>query len=718
MKNPEEITLRLRAAANAEGGTSHASGDVAALLPGQTVLEYRIEKMLGGGGFGITYLAHDINLELPVAVKEYFPGDLAVRLADRSVQVRSAENATQFQWGLERFLDEARALASFRHPNIVRVLRYFQENGTAYIVMEYESGDPLKHWLARQPLLDQTGLLQVIYPLMDGLEAVHKLNFLHRDIKPDNIYLRADGAPVLLDFGSARRVTGNHDMTHIVSPGFAPFEQYHGKGNQGPWTDLYSLGAVMYWMTTGSKPMESASRVREDAMPKAVDTASSLMFGEPLLRAIDWALSPDEARRPQTVAALRRALLNSEHSKTHSVRTERQPDNAVLACAAGSRSVPLNNAETLRKNVLGTTMFLGLVAYSTYPVDQQVAVKALLNELITQAISGVNESSRILIDTGDGAAICFLGDPEDALQSALLLQKYGQKLSLRIGLHLGPIRRVFDAHNRVHVVGDGINVAQRITDFARANQIVVSRAYYDVISRITDNAAGLFSHLGPHMDKHLRSHDIYAVLGPDAAPQAPVVHHTEFEHTASFAALASLTPEVALDIETELARAIGPLAKVLVKKALPRNVSAQGLRDRLAVSIPDAAVREAFVRPKSTRVPSNSAPHPASGLRSSDHALSQPVTMPIPSVPRSGVSQPATMPSTPIQVHNFSAEQQALLERALSQLIGPLSKTLVRKEAARQPTFSAQLQALALHIDKPDDRARFLAAAQKLQNGR
>ncbi|MGH8830658.1 MAG: protein kinase domain-containing protein [Polaromonas sp.] len=694
MKTPEEITLPLRAA-NAEGGASRISGDVAALLPGQTVLEYRIEKMLGGGGFGITYLAHDINLELPVAVKEYFPGDLAVRLADRSVHVRSAENAARFQWGLERFLDEARALASFRHPNIVRVLRYFKENGTAYIVMEYESGDPLKHWLARQPSLGRNGLLQIVYPLMDGLEAVHKLNFLHRDIKPDNIYIRADGTPVLLDFGAARRVTGNHDMTNIVSPGFAPFEQYHSKGNQGPWTDLYSLGAVMYWITTGNKPMESASRVREDAMPKAADTASILVFGEPLLRAIDWALSPDEARRPQTVAALRRALSNSEHIKT----------------------------QTVRKNVLGTIMFLDLVAYSTYSVDQQVVSKALFNELITKAIGGVKESSRIMIDTDDGAAICFLGDPEEALQSALLLrdlllQKYGKKLSLRAGLHLGPIRMVFDINHRVNVVGDGINVAQRIMDFSKANQIVVSRAYYDVISRITDSAAGLFGYLGPHMDKHLRTHDIYAVLDPDATPQAPVIHNTGFEHTASLAALASLTPEMVLGIETELARAIGPLARVLVKKALPRSVSAQGLRDRLAVSIPDAAVREAFVRPKSTRVPSNSAPHPASGLRSSGHALSQPVTIPIPSVSRSGVSQPATMPSTPIQVHNFSAEQQALLERALSQLIGPLSKTLVRKEAARQPTFSAQLQALALHIDKPDDRARFLAAAQKLQNGR
>ncbi len=766
MDDPEEKTRTLPVRPAGQGG------DMAALLPGQTVFEYRIDKMLGGGGFGITYLAQDINLQLPVAIKEYFPGELAVRAADLSVSVRSTENKTQFQWGLERFLDEARALASFKHPNIVRVLRYFKENGTAYIVMEYESGDPLKRWLAKQPALDQQSLLKIIYPLMDGLEAVHKVNFLHRDIKPDNIYIRADGTPVLLDFGAARRLTGNQDMTNIVSPGFAPFEQYHSKGHQGPWTDVYSLGAVMYWMTTGHKPMESASRVREDSMPKAADTASAVVFGAPLLRAIDWAMTPNETQRPQDVAALRQALLSSDFLKTQTLRaaavgsntamaaqapaamsmttvdsktTASSPvDNALLAYAANSQSIPLSSSENLRKNVLGTIMFLDLVSYSTYSVDQQVQIKALFNELITKAIGGVKESSRIMIDTGDGAAICFLGDPEEALQSALLLRdllvhKYGRKLSLRVGLHLGPIRMVFDINNRVNVVGDGINVAQRIMDFSKPNQIVVSRAYYDVISRITDTAASLFDYLGPHMDKHLRSHEIYAVLDPHAAP-APAERNMEFEHTASFAALASLTPEMVHDIENELAKAIGPLAKVLVKKAMPRTVSAQGLRDLLAVSIPDATAREAFLKPRHASAPVHSAPHGASGPRtgltgstgSIGSNLSRPVSMPVSQMARSeasrlpslpmGASRPSTsFPSSPsstsINVQSFSAELQAQLERALSLHIGPLAKTLVRKEAGRQPAFGALVQALAQHIDKADDRAKFMAAAKKLHPG-
>ncbi|MES2241545.1 MAG: protein kinase [Pseudomonadota bacterium] len=688
--------------------------DTAALPDGHTVFEYRIEKMLGGGGFGITYLARDINLELPVALKEYFPGDLTSRAADLSVRVRVPEAEQQFHWGLERFLDEARALASFRHPNITRVLRYFRENGTAYIVMEYESGDPLKRWLACQPMLDQAGLLRVIHPLMDGLEAVHRLDFLHRDIKPDNIYIRADGTPVLLDFGAARRTTGGRDLTNIVSPGFAPFEQYHSKGNQGPWSDIYSLGAVMYWMTTGQKPVESASRVQDDAMPRAVDIANTAVFGEALLRAIDWALSPSEGRRPQNVAQLRAAL---EQAAPRPASLVPAAGHTPAATSAGPESqTPALAAAALRRNVLGTVMFLNLVASSKHPVDQQMALRERFNELILKALKGVAESSRIVMDTGDGVAVCFLGDPEEALQSALLLrglllQKYGQMLAVRIGLHLGPVRMVHDAHQRISVVGDGINVAQRIMDFAQPNQIVVSRAYHDVISRIMDNAAGMFSAMGPHLDKHLRSHEIHAVLDRPSQPPPVAPANSGFENTASFAALATLTPETVAEIEGELARSIGPLAKVLVNKALPRTVSAQGLRELLAVSIPDPAARQLFTQPKSHKT--QPVPHPVSrkdwsGTPNPSHPDSRPHTDHSQAV--SSRSGPVSALSSP----NFSDAQLAQVERALSQFIGPLAKMIVKKELVRHTALETLVQALATEIDRPADRASFLAAMQKL----
>src|SRR5436853_1297003 len=165
--------------------------DAAALPPGLALADYVIDRPLGGGGFGITYLARDSNLQLPVAIKEYFPSELVARGPGNAVRVRGSnpEHQEQYDWGLERFLDEARALATFRHPNIVRVLRYFRDNGTAYIVMEYESGLSLKRWVPERAPLTQRLLLGIVRPLLEGLEQVHKSGFLHRDIKPDNIYV-------------------------------------------------------------------------------------------------------------------------------------------------------------------------------------------------------------------------------------------------------------------------------------------------------------------------------------------------------------------------------------------------------------------------------------------------------------------------------------------------------------------------------------------------
>jgi hypothetical protein len=278
---------------------------------------------------------------------------------------------------------------------------------------------------------------------------------------------------------------------------------------------------------------------------------------------------------------------------------------------------------------------------------------------------------------------------------------------MRVGLHLGPIRMMLDINNRVNVVGDGINVAQRVMDFSKPNQIVVSRAYYDVISQISDNAANLFSYIGPHTDKHQRLHEIYTVLDRNApAALAPAPADQAFESTRTVTPAELITADAALEVETALARIIGPLAHVLVKKALPRATDAQSLRDVLAVSIPDALARESFVRGPS---------------------LSRPVSpsMAISGFPRSGVSRPSELRtetrselrSESMKVLAVNAEQQAVLEKALGQYLGPLAKTLVRREVARQLTFNTLLQALADHIDKPDEKAKFIASGKKLSGG-
>jgi serine/threonine protein kinase len=695
-------------------------------------------------------------LQLPVAIKEYFPSDLVTRGADQSVKVRGGDNQhqEQYDWGLERFLDEARALATFRHPNIVRVLRYFRENGTAYIVMEYESGQPLKRWVPHNAPLSQRALLSIIYPVLDGLEAVHKTGFLHRDIKPDNIYVRADGTPVLLDFGAARRVTANKDMTNIVSPGFAPFEQYHSHGNQGPWTDIYSLGAVMYWMTTGKKPIESAARVKVDGMLPASSLAEVSVFGAPLLDAIEWAMHPDESRRPQTVSLFRAAIQGSEKADEGTVDIELLPDRPAMSAAGTAPSVPGTSSPSSvqRRNLLCTIMFLDLVGYSVRSVDDQVALKKLFNELIAKALKGIPDDTRIAIDTGDGAAICFMGDPEEALNSAMLLrdllgQRYGAVLSVRIGLHMGPVRVIADINDRVNVVGDGINVAQRIMDFAQANQVLVSRSYYDVISRITDDTADLFQYLGQYEDKHGRLHEVYSVAQVvrgaghtgTTRREGPSTGYTQ---TQPMKTVKPLEPDDVREVEMDLARSIGPLARVLVRKAQPLAATIQALREALAPSIQEPKAREAFLAGTTSHTQSghpNSRPpgasQPAGGSMTRPPASSRtttsqfgslgPSSQSAPISPRSGPpsqgrSQPLSQPLSPTsrsggsaRVLEISAEEMAIIEQTLSKFIGPMAKVLIRKETSRRGTFKEFVEAIAGNVDQAPQRAEFLQALKR-----
>src|SRR5437879_3325027 len=283
-----------------------------ALPAGHALQEYRIEKVLGVGGFGLTYLALDENLHLRVAVKEYLPADIALRAPDCSIAPRSEETVEIFDWGKRRFLDGSRTLATFRDPNIGRVMRFFEANGTAYMVMEFVEGAPLPDWVGVRRPLAEAQVAALAAPLLDGLEVVHKAGFMHRDIKPPNIYIRDDSSPVLLDFGAARQKSS--ELTALVTPGYAPFEQYHTQGKQGAWSDIYALGGVLYWMVTGNSPHEAAARVRDDTMPPALQAADKSLFRPEFLAAIDWALAPHEDQRPQSVPEWREALLGAAKS--------------------------------------------------------------------------------------------------------------------------------------------------------------------------------------------------------------------------------------------------------------------------------------------------------------------------------------------------------------------------------------------------------------------
>jgi tetratricopeptide (TPR) repeat protein len=326
-----------------------------ALQSGYLLHWYRIDSVLGQGGFGITYLAHDANLDHPVAIKEFLPVEMAMRDADLSVQPSSQDMDERFRWGLDRFVAEARTLARFRHSGIVRVLSVFEANNTAYMVMELERGETLHQRLARQRTLPEAELLAIIEPLLDGLEAVHAAGFVHRDIKPANIIIRPDESPVLIDFGSARQAIGQYTrtLTTLISPGYAPYEQYLSGGDrQGPWTDIYSLAATLYRCAVGKPPLDALER--SEALLKSERDlympASGLAGGEyspALLRAIDHGLCFKAADRPQSVAEWRKELRGELEEPVTRVATA-MPEIEAKQATHGRTATSPRAATTMR----------------------------------------------------------------------------------------------------------------------------------------------------------------------------------------------------------------------------------------------------------------------------------------------------------------------------------------------------------------------------------
>jgi class 3 adenylate cyclase len=348
------------------------------------------------------------------------------------------------------------------------------------------------------------------------------------------------------------------------------------------------------------------------------------------------------------------------------------------------------------RTVICTVVFVDLVDYSQHPVAQQVVIKRHLNELINRALAQVAESDRLALDTGDGAALCFFGDPEDALFAAANLRQAvrtdpGPGLQIRIGINLGPTRVVRDLNGNRNLIGDGINVAQRVMGFAAPNQILVSRSFYEVVSRLSEEYPRLFQYAGMHRDKHVREHELYEVhgLAGSGGPVGTEAVPPERPPTAPGPEPIAFSAELLAQVTRALTRHLGPMASVVVERAARQARDTEALFTAAAESLTGAA-RRAFLGEVSA----------APGRRAPSTAAARPE--------RSAKAEPAEQrPRVPAPI---TPAVLATAEARLASHIGPIARVLVA-QAAKHASDTVELaEHLAVHIDDPAKRAAFLDA--------
>lgn len=304
-----------------------------ALPVGYRFNEFEIKEVIGGGGFGIVYRAWDHQLERTIAIKEFMPGSLAVRGEDMTLVLRSERFGKAFSAGLNSFIQEARLLARFNHPNLLHVLRFWVQNDTAYMGTLFYSGTTLTRLREQKPeLIDEAWIRRVLPMLFGAIKTIHDEGYLHRDISLDNIQIQDNGLPVLLDFGSARRTIGNlSDETEtMLRPGYAPIEQYtdDNESEQGPWTDIYALGAVLHTLIVGSPPPVSVVRSIQDTY-KPLTELQPAGYSLSLLQAVDRALALRIEDRPQSIDAFA-ALIDMPVAGINDVLSVKKPGTMLV----------------------------------------------------------------------------------------------------------------------------------------------------------------------------------------------------------------------------------------------------------------------------------------------------------------------------------------------------------------------------------------------------
>ncbi len=445
-------------------------------LPPRTILEskYLVGRVLGQGGFGITYLAWDVNLSIKLAIKEYFPQDLASRAAGHSqVSAYSGSQGSQYEYGLDKFLQEARTLAQFEgHPNIVSVRDFFKANGTAYFVMSYVEGITVKDHLANSGgVLPVDQARGIIMPVLDALKEVHSVKILHRDISPDNIYINNKGQVILIDFGAARQAIGEkgRSLSIILKPGYAPEEQYRSKGVQGPWTDIYAVGATLYHLITGQQPPEALERLVEDGIVPPVQLGAALSDAEE--NAILKALSVKAADRYQNVSEFQAGLLGEQLKEGVTAPVPAADDKAIKSPSTAKKKMPVAIIAGVAAVVVVALALFALWSGGMLSGGSTATPDNPANETENSEVIIVEENSEPLVADQDSGAVNLVGNSNGnivngglaTLQGDVVYFRSNEGGSLAVGnLNGGGVKVISsDAAWFINVIGDWIYYSNR-----------------------------------------------------------------------------------------------------------------------------------------------------------------------------------------------------------------------------------------------------------------
>ena len=376
-----------------------------ALPSGTRFGEFEILRVLGVGGFGVVYLANDYSLERQVALKEYMPASLAVRGEGIRITIRSEAYAETYAMGLRSFINEARLLAKFDHPSLVKVYRFWEDNATAYMVMPYLQGITLRDKRKAMALPpDETWIRSVLDPMLDALEQLHGEGVYHRDVAPDNILLPPSGAPILLDFGSARRVISDRtqSLTAILKPSYAPIEQYAEMASmrQGAWTDIYALGAVMHYLLFGVPPEPSTARaVQDDA--EQIEHREVPGVSPRFMSVVAWMLGVRPLERPQSVAVVRAALRGEVAVPVRPRRDD--------AAAGNTAPLPVATREGTQADTDFQPTLLAEGSYASTRLDTDHLPTVLLTQPAAPATFTADAAAAAPARTGGGRTWLFVG---------------------------------------------------------------------------------------------------------------------------------------------------------------------------------------------------------------------------------------------------------------------------------------------------------------------